>query len=114
MLPTDFQPAISLNRETGEREVVMMRRERVPFWSKDERIGVRMIDAKAETVTTAPAFREAIRRRRCLVPADAFYEWEKLDPKNKQPFAIAMKEGQPYALAGLSEKRRIGRQERSY
>jgi putative SOS response-associated peptidase YedK len=54
--------------------------------------------------TTAPAFREAIKYRRCLVPADAFYEWQKLDAKTKQPFAIAMKDGQPYALAGLWER----------
>jgi putative SOS response-associated peptidase YedK len=45
-----------------------------------------------------------MRYRRCLVPADAFYEWQKLDPKNKQPFAIAMKDGQPYAVAGLWER----------
>jgi putative SOS response-associated peptidase YedK len=67
-------------------------------------LGLRTINAKAETVTTTPAFREAIKYRRCLVPADAFYEWQKLDPKNKQPFAIAMQDGQPYALAGLLEK----------
>jgi putative SOS response-associated peptidase YedK len=57
------------------------------------------------SITTAPAFREAIKYRRCLVPADAFYEWvQKLDAKTKQPFAIAMKDGQPCALAGLWEK----------
>lgn len=67
-------------------------------------IGLRTINAKAETITTSPAFREAIKYRRCLVPADAFYEWQKLDAKTKQPFAIAMKDGQPYALAGLWEK----------
>jgi len=75
----------------------------IPFWAKDPSIGLRTINAKAETITTAPAFREAIKFRRCLVPADAFYEWQKLDPKNKQPFAIAMKNGEPYALAGLWE-----------
>ena len=52
----------------------------------------------------APAFPEAFKFRRCLVPADAFYEWQKLDAENKQPFAIAMKDGQPYSLAGLWEK----------
>jgi putative SOS response-associated peptidase YedK len=76
----------------------------IPFWAKDPNIGLRTINAKAETITTAPAFREAIKFRRCLVPADAFYEWQKLDAKTKQPFAIAMKDGQPYALAGLWEK----------
>src|ERR1700742_4607467 len=102
--PQTFQPVVRLSRDTGEREIVMMRWGLVPYWSKYERIGVRMINAKAETITTAPAFREAIKYRRCLVPADAFYEWQKLDAKNRQPFAIAMRDGKPYALAGLWEK----------
>jgi putative SOS response-associated peptidase YedK len=79
-------------------------RQRYPYWAKDPSIGLRTINAKAETITTAPAFREAIKYRRCLVPADAFYEWQKLDAKTKQPFAIAMKDRKPYALAGLWEK----------
>jgi putative SOS response-associated peptidase YedK len=65
---------------------------------------LRTINAKAETITTAPAFREAIKYRRCLVPADAFYEWQKLDAKRKRPFAIALKSNEPYAFAGLWEK----------
>jgi putative SOS response-associated peptidase YedK len=79
-------------------------RQQYPFWAKDPKIGLRTINAKAETITTAPAFREAIKFRRCLAPADAFYEWQKLDAKTKQPFAIAMKDGKPYAFAGLWEK----------
>jgi putative SOS response-associated peptidase YedK len=76
----------------------------IPYWAKDPSIGLRTINAKAETITTAPAFREPIKYRRCLVPADAFYEWQKLDKKTKQPFAIAMKDGEPDAFAGLWEK----------
>ena len=76
----------------------------IPFWSNDEKIGLRTINAKAETITTTPAFREAFKYRRCLVPADAFYEWQKLDAKTRQPFAIAMKDGRPYAFAGVWEK----------
>ena len=68
--------------------------------AKDPGIGLRTINAKAETITTTPAFREAIKYRRCLVPADAFYEWQKLDAKTKQPFAIALKSNEPYAFAG--------------
>src|ERR1700760_947510 len=102
--PQTFQPIVRLNRDTGEREVVLMRWGLIPFWSNDEKIGLRTINAKAETITTTPAFREAFKYRRCLVPADAFYEWQKLDAKNKQPFAIAMKDAEPYALAGLWEK----------
>ena len=72
--PQTFQPIVRLSRETGEREIVMMRWGLIPYWSKDEKIGLRTINAKAETITTAPAFREAMKYRRCLVPADAFYE----------------------------------------
>ena len=102
--PQTLQPVVRLNRDTGERELVLMRWGLIPLWARDPKIGLRTINAKAETITTAPAFREAIKYRRCLVPTDAFYEWQKLDAKTKQPFAIAMKDGQPYALAGLWEK----------
>jgi putative SOS response-associated peptidase YedK len=67
-------------------------------------MGFSTINAKAETVGTAPAFREAFKTRRCLVPADAFYEWQKIDVKTKQPFAIGMKDGSPYPFAGLWER----------
>ena len=109
--PQTFQPVIRLNRDTGERELVMMRWGLVPYWAKDPSIGLRTINAKAESITTAPAFREAFKYRRCLIPADAFYEWQKLNAKMKQPFAIAMKDGQTYALAGLWERwkdRKVG------
>lgn len=99
-----FSRLSDLNRDTGEREIVMMRWGLIPCWAKDPSIGLRTINAKAENITTTRAFREAIKCRRCLVPADAFYEWQKLDKKTKQPFAIAMKDGEPYAFAGLWEK----------
>jgi putative SOS response-associated peptidase YedK len=102
--PQTFQPIIRLNRDTGEREIAMMRWGLVPFWSKNGKAGYSTINAKAETIATAPAFREAIKNRRCLVPADAFYEWQKIDAKTKQPFAIGMKDGSPYAFAGLWER----------
>jgi putative SOS response-associated peptidase YedK len=102
--PQTFQPIVRLNRESGEREIVLMRWGLIPYWAKDPSIGLRTINAKAETITTAPAFREAIKHRRSLVPADAFYEWQKLDAKTKQPFAIALKSKEPYAFAGLWEK----------
>lgn len=102
--PQTFQPVVRLNRDTRDREIVMMRWGLIPFWAKDPKIGISTINAKAETVATASSFREAFKRRRCLVPADAFYEWQKLDAKTKQPFAIAMKDGKPYAFAGLWEK----------
>jgi putative SOS response-associated peptidase YedK len=80
----------------GLRETSSGIRQQYPYWAKDPSIGLRTINAKAETITTAPAFREAIKYRRCLVPADAFYEWQKLDAKTKRPFAIALKSREPY------------------
>jgi putative SOS response-associated peptidase YedK len=103
--PQTFQPVVRLNRETGERELTLMRWGLVPYWAKDSKVAFSSINARAETVTTAPVFREAFKRRHCLVPADAFYEWQKLDEKgkNKQAFAIARKDKEPMAFAGLWE-----------
>ena len=62
----------------------------IPFWSKDAKVAFSTINAKAETITTSPVFRDAFKRRRCLVLADLFYEWRRIDTKMKQPYAIAM------------------------
>jgi putative SOS response-associated peptidase YedK len=80
----------------------------VPSWAKDPSVGNRMINARAEGITGKPAYRAAIARRRCLVPADAFYEWQKRTgpdgrPAGKLPFAIRRVDGQPMALAGIWE-----------
>jgi putative SOS response-associated peptidase YedK len=101
--PQTFQPVIRLNRDTGEREIVLMRWGLVPFWARDAKVGYSTINAQAETITISPTYRKAFKHRRCLVPADAFYEWVKIDSKTKQPFAIALKSGEPYAFAGLWE-----------
>ena len=76
----------------------------MPSWAKDVKIGYSTINARAEEAATKPAFREALRKRRCLIPADAFYEWARRDAKNKQPFAIGLRSGEPYAFAGLWER----------
>jgi putative SOS response-associated peptidase YedK len=102
--PQTFQPVVRLNRESGAREIVLLRWGLIPFWAKDGKIAYSTINARAETVATAPAFREALKHRRCLVPADAFYEWQKLDAKHKQPFAIALASREPYGFAGLWER----------
>jgi putative SOS response-associated peptidase YedK len=102
--PQTFQPVVRLNRDSGQREIALLRWGLVPYWAKNAQIGLSTINAKAETVATAPAFRDAFKRRRCLVPADAFYEWQKLDAKHKQPFAIALAGGEPYGFAGLWER----------
>lgn len=101
--PTDFQPIVRLDRD-GQRELTVMRWGLVPYWAKDSKIGFSTINAKSETVTTSPTFREAMKRRRCLVPAEWFYEWQKTDGKMKQPYAIALRDDSLFAFAGLWER----------
>ena len=69
-----YVPVVRLSRDSGERELALMRWDLISWWAKDGKIGFSTINAKAETLSTSPAFREAIQRRRCLVPADWFYE----------------------------------------
>jgi len=96
-----------------QRSLDLMRWELVPFWAKDIKVGFSNINAKAETVETKPALREAFTRRRCLVPFDCFYEWKKLG-KERQPYAVALADRRLVALAdrrlvalaGLWETRR--------
>jgi putative SOS response-associated peptidase YedK len=73
----------------------------VPFWAKAPKIGNRMVNARAETLGTKPAFRDAYRHKRCLIIADGFFEWKKEDTKTKTPTYITMKSGEPFAFAGL-------------
>ena len=76
----------------------------VPSWAKDPQIGNRMINARAETLAEKPSFRAAFRRRRCLIPADGFYEWQTVPgQKAKTPMYIRLKDGKPFAFAGLWE-----------
>jgi putative SOS response-associated peptidase YedK len=88
--PTTFQSIIRADRETGDRELVLMRWGLVPFFTKQlsDVKGVSTINARAETVEKSPTWRTPFKKRRCLVPADGFYEWLRVDPKNKQPFAF--------------------------
>ena len=72
----------------------------IPAWATDASIGFKMINARAETVATKPAFRESIRKRRCLIPADGFYEWRK-DGKTKTPFCFTMADDSIFAFAGI-------------
>jgi putative SOS response-associated peptidase YedK len=105
--PQSTQPILRLDRDTGARACVLARWGLVPFWAKDTKVGYSTINARAEEVLSKPAFREAFKKRRCLVPADAFYEWQSASPakksKAKQPYAIALRSGEPYAFAGLWE-----------
>ena len=96
-------PVAVIRQVDGHRELSMMRWGLVPSWSKDRKAGGPLINARAETVATKPAFRTAFKRRRCLIPADGFYEWQKTGGKSKQPFYIRMKQEHPFAFAGFWE-----------
>ena len=86
--------------DDGTRHLEQMRWGLVPSWAKDPSVGSRMINARAETLAQKPAFRSALKKRRCLIPADGFYEWP-LVGGTKRPVRIALKSGQPFAFAGL-------------
>lgn len=100
--PTQSLPVVRLGPQG--RELVLMRWGLVPAWS-DGPQGLKMstFNARAETVAVKPAFRDAFRRRRCLVAADGFYEW-RTEGKRKQPIRFTLKDGRPFALAGLWER----------
>jgi putative SOS response-associated peptidase YedK len=120
--PTTFQPVIREDRDTGEREVALMRWGLVPYFAKELKgFGYSTINARAESVATSPIYSNAFERRRCLVPADGFYEWKLLptqtlfgpDPtakpskKNgadKQPYVFTLAGGAPFAFAGLWDR----------
>ncbi len=126
--PTD-QVIAAVDKE-GERQIREFKWGLIPGWAKDPKIGQKMINARSETLTEKPAFRKAFEKRRCVIPASAFYEWKHIElpeeptkpdsapslfeefdirrpakkPKTlKQPYAIGLKSGDPFALAGLWE-----------
>ena len=99
------QPVVAVREAANGagRELVRLRWGLVPHWSKDLKIGYKLINARSETVASTPAFRSAFKARRCLIPADGYYEWQRLDGK-KQPFLFRRKDGRPFAFAGLWER----------
>jgi putative SOS response-associated peptidase YedK len=99
--PTTFQPIIRESRDTGEREMVLARWGLIPFFTKDlsDIKGLSTINAKAETIATARTWREPFRKRRCLVPGSAFYEWDKKG--DKKPYTMDLGNGGMFAFAGL-------------
>ncbi len=101
--PTQSVPTVLQQEETQERQFQMMRWGLIPSWSKDMKMGAKMINARSETVAEKPSFRSPFRRRRCWILADGFYEWETTD-SGKQPFYFQLKEGEPFAFAGLWER----------
>jgi putative SOS response-associated peptidase YedK len=98
--PTQNIPVIRQHAEEPKRFGSQRRWGLIPYWSKDASIGFKMINARADTVATKPAFRDSLKRRRCLIPADGFYEWKK-DGKSKNPFCFTMTDDSLFAFAGL-------------
>ena len=100
--PTHSAMVVRLAPDTGERHLNQLRWGLLPHFTKDLKTGRRPINARCETAVSSGMFRSALRDRRCLVPADAFYEWRAM-ADGKQPYAVARTDGQPIAFAGLWE-----------
>jgi putative SOS response-associated peptidase YedK len=95
---------IRRNHHTGEVSLDPLRWGLIPYWCKDPTGKRKPINAKAETLAKLPSFREAYRKRRCIVPVDGFFEWKAIKGRRaKQPYAIAMKNGSPFGIAGIWE-----------
>ena len=102
--PSQELLVIRRNHKTGEISLDPVRWGLIPYWCSDPKGGRKPINAKAETVSTLPMFRDAYRLRRCIVPVDGFFEWKAIKgQKAKQPYAIAMKTGESFGIAGIWE-----------
>ena len=102
--PSQELLVIRENYETGERFLDLIKWGLIPYWCKDRKGGRKPINAKAETIAKLPMFRNAYAQRRCIVPVDGFFEWRAIKgARAKQPYAIAMKDGSPFGLAGIWE-----------
>ena len=96
------QQVLTVINDGSENRAQLMKWGLIPFWAKDQSIGNRMINARAETITQKPVFRQAFQKRRCILIADGFYEWRK-EGKTKVPMRIILKSGEPFGFAGLWE-----------
>lgn len=96
------QPIAAIVAHKGENRIGLLRWGLIPSWAKDEKIGYQTINAKAETLREKPSFAAAFESRRCVIPADGFYEWKRGDERgSRQPYRITLKSGGLFALAGL-------------
>ena len=102
--PTDTLAVVRFNPQSRARSLDLLRWGLVPLWAEDPSFGPKCINARGETVAANNIFREAFERRRCLVPADAFYEWRKTGGKTTVPYAIVPAQGGLFAFAGLWER----------
>ncbi|PMB34925.1 hypothetical protein CEN40_19870 [Fischerella thermalis CCMEE 5205] len=109
--PTQMVLVVLYNSEGNKREIQRLRWGLIPSWAKDQSMGAKLINARAETVAEKPAFRRAFKRQRCLVVADGFYEWQQQDGK-KQPYYFRLSNGKPFGFAGLWEEWQSSEQER--
>lgn len=108
--PPDFSPSsnvapgqpIAAVRDQHTKKVEMFKWGLVPVWAKDPMIGHKLINARSETIAEKPTFKQAFLRRRCLIPADGFYEW-KTEGTRKQPYLFKMSDGKPFTFAGIWE-----------
>lgn len=101
--PTQDVAAVRFTGPERRPAFTLLRWGLVPAWAKEIAAGSPLINARAETVAEKPAFRNALRRRRCLIPADGFFEWQKREDGTKQPWRITLEGGAPFAFAGLWE-----------
>jgi putative SOS response-associated peptidase YedK len=106
------QEVAAVVEEDEKRKLEMFHWGLIPSWAKDPAIGNKMINARAETVSEKPSYRSAFKKRRCLILADGFYEWQKTD-NGKQPYYIKMQDDSPFAFAGLWEIWQDGEEIRS-
>jgi putative SOS response-associated peptidase YedK len=102
--PTQPVAVIRQDAKEPNRSFGLLRWGLIPYWAKDASIGFKTINAMSETAAEKPAFRDAIRKRRCLIISDGFFEWKKLGPKEKQPYNIGMIDDSVFAFAGLWER----------
>ena len=101
--PTQSVPVIRQNPKEPIRELSLVRWGLIPSWAKDTSAAANMINARSETAGTKPAFREALKSRRCLIPADGFYEWQRMW-RAKQPYCFEVNEGELFAFAGIWDR----------
>jgi putative SOS response-associated peptidase YedK len=102
--PSQIVPVIR-RTQSGDslRELAGCKWGLIPYWAKDPKIGNNLINAKAETITEKPSFKQAFAKRRCLIPADGFYEWQKRGKEPSQPIYVRRRDGGLFAFAGLWE-----------
>lgn len=97
------QDILGVVESADGREMKFYKWGLIPSWAKDKSMGARLINARSETVQEKPSFREAFKKRRCIIPADGFYEWKRTDGK-KQPFFFRMQDERPFGFAGLWDR----------